>query len=287
MAELVRRGFVVRALARDPARLGVVRPFCDDVVCASAADLDAVRDAADSCDVVFTSIGSRSLKRRPPFWSVDHAANINLLEAARTAGVPRFLFVSVLRGNELRRRVPMVEARERVVDALPVSGLQATVMRPNGFFNDLREVFEMARRSTVWVFSGGRARGNPVHGADLAAACVAAIDDPAAINSEVRGGGPQTMTAREIAELAFEVLGKRPRIRSLPAWLVRALAQPVRLFNANMHTVMVFMAAVLSEDMLAPESGVYRMRGFFEQLRDNPDTALQPDVSDLTPAHAG
>jgi hypothetical protein len=49
-------------------------------------------------------------------------------------------------------------------------------------------------------------------------------------------GGRATYTHREIAELAFAALGKQPKVRREPVWLVKAALPLVRLFNKRYYT---------------------------------------------------
>jgi uncharacterized protein YbjT (DUF2867 family) len=80
-------GHRVRALARDPKRLGELRDLCDDVFVAEVTQPDTLTGICDGVDAVFTSVGVRTMKRKPTFWDVDCQGNLNLLEQARIARV--------------------------------------------------------------------------------------------------------------------------------------------------------------------------------------------------------
>ena len=57
-------------------------------------------------------------------------ANLNLLEQAKASGIRKFIYVSILDGEKLRK-VSLCAAKERFVEALKTSGLEYTVVRPN------------------------------------------------------------------------------------------------------------------------------------------------------------
>ncbi|NHB85871.1 hypothetical protein G7085_18505 [Tessaracoccus sp. HDW20] len=57
--------------------------------------------------------------------------------------------------------------------------------------------------------SGGEARLNPIHGADLAAFIAERVTGPAG-SWDV--GGPDVFTYRELEELMFRIAGRRPRV---------------------------------------------------------------------------
>src|SRR6056297_1336534 len=203
-------GWRVRALVRDPARLGDAAEYCHEVFVGRPTDPATLDGLFDHADAAFSSIGVRSFERRPHFADVDERANLHLVEAAERAGVDRFVFVSVLRGDELRDRSPLIEARERVVDRLASGAMSSTIIRPTGFFNDIAAFLQMAERGRVWLIGDDQTRINPIHGADLADVIrqAAASDD----TTDRNVGGPDVLTQSEIANLAFDAVGRPTRV---------------------------------------------------------------------------
>jgi uncharacterized protein YbjT (DUF2867 family) len=104
---------------------------------------------------------------------------------------------------------------------------------------------------------------NPIHGADLAKACVAAVD---AKQSEINVGGPQTMTYREVAELAFRTLGRPARMSSMPVWLVKAGTVMLKLFNRHQGELVAFFTTMMTNDMVAPAAGTHFLGDYFHKL---------------------
>lgn len=258
--ELQRRGARVRALVRRAPAV----PLADGVEVRIA---DVRTDAAlpqlcRGIDVVFSSVGA-SVSPSPfagfrTYTRVDAPANLRLLEAARAAGVSRFVYTS-LNGGAESRRLDYAEGHERVVDALRASPLAATVLRPTGFFAAMGDLVTMARRGAVPVFGDGNARTNPIDERDLAAI---AADEVMATGSgcrEVAAGGPEEFSRREIAELAFAVLGKRPRLLPVPVWLAKTLACGLRCVNPRAGHFLAFAAHVMTHPCLAPRLGTRRL----------------------------
>ena len=237
------RGYRVRALVSSETRLGDARPLCDEVFVGEATKPSTLTDLCQGVDFVVSSLGDRTLARKPDCFEVDFQGNMNILARAREADVSHFVFVSVLRGAETRGRVPQIEARERVVDALRAGPLPWTVIRPTGFFNDMAEILAMAKRGRVWI-PGGSARSNPIHGADLAEVCLDAVGDSGAHGREIPAGGPDALTMREIGELAFEALGTPPRISVIPPWTLAAAGEALRPFNTNLASLILMIAAL-------------------------------------------
>ena len=80
-------GYPVRALVRSEARLGDVRPLCSEVFVGEATRPETLRGVIRDARVVFSSLGKHDFKRKPTTWEVDRDANLNLVRAAKEAGV--------------------------------------------------------------------------------------------------------------------------------------------------------------------------------------------------------
>lgn len=260
-------GFRVRALVRSETSLGDARPMCDQVFVGQATQPETLARLCDGADLVVSSLGNRTLARRPNCFDVDYRGNMNIVARARDAHVAHFIFVSVLGGDKSRGRVPQFEARERVVDALRAGAMRWTIIRPSGFFNDMVELLEMAMRGRVWI-PGGNARFNPIHGADLAEVCIdAAIK--AKYGQEIPAGGPDCLTMREIGELAFKAIGRPPQISTFPAWLLRAAGTAIRPFNVNLASLVLMMSALTSGDLCCDAYGTHRLGQFFQDVAES------------------
>jgi len=262
---LHREGWPVRALVRDQSRLGEVAELCNEVCIAEATRKESLGDLFKGAGTAFSSIGIRHFKRRPTFEEVDFQANVNLVEAAEAAGVRRFMFVSVLDGGAARRLSPLVEARERVVDRLRRSSMTATVLRPTGFFNDMGDFFKMARKGKVWLIGSGETKLNPIHGADLADVAVRSLSSETSA-AELPVGGPEIFSQRQIAELAFRILGTPARYGRVSPGLVRLLARLARPFNKNVSALAMMFSLLGDRDAVAPCHGSHRLEEHFLAL---------------------
>jgi uncharacterized protein YbjT (DUF2867 family) len=264
--ELKGRGYPTRALVRDPAR-APEPTAAHQVFAADARQPEALRGACEGVGVVISALGAslqlgRTRESGATFHDVDYRANLNLLAEAQRAGVRKFVYVS-LHGAEGMRGLGYVDAHEEFVAALSASGLDYTVIRPTGFFYVFEEIYRMAQKGRVVIIGDGSARTNPVHEADVASECADAVECG---GHEVSIGGPETYTRREIAELAFNVAGRRPRITSVPPALMRAALLPLRLFDRRLYDFFDFGVAVSTRDVVAPPAGRTSLRRHFRKL---------------------
>jgi uncharacterized protein YbjT (DUF2867 family) len=266
-ASALARGWQVRAMVRDPARLPAeLAPRLAGVVVADARDRAAVDRAVAGCDAVFSCVGASVLPSLGRGWrgfgAVDWPSNRTLIDAAKGAGVGRFVYVSVFHTDGMRR-LAYVDAHERVVDHLRASGLAHAVIRPTGFFSAIAASYvDLARKGKLPEIGGGAVKTNPIADEDLAEVCADGLGavDPAL---ELPCGGPEVLTRRQMGELAFAAIGKPPRFRGLPAGLMRAAMWLGRPFHPRITQFFSFIATISTQDLIAPAHGRRRLGDAF------------------------
>lgn len=260
--EFKARGNFVRALVRSSRKLDGLSASPDEIVEAEITQPETLEHVCDDIDAVFSSVGITRQKDGLTFHDVDYQGNKNLLDTAIRAGVRKFVYVSVFDGPELRH-LDIVDAHEDFVDELKASGIDHAVLRPTGYFSDMGDFFEMARKGRVWLIGSGENRVNPIHGADLAAACADAIEGDA---TEIDVGGPQTKTWNEVAALAFEVLEKPAKVSRVPEWLMWTAIRLTKLFNRHQGDLLAFFTTMSTTDVVAPSTGTHTLDEHYRQL---------------------
>jgi uncharacterized protein YbjT (DUF2867 family) len=268
--ELKSRGYWVRALVRNSDKIKAhgahlepsLENLADEFFMGDATKLDSIVDLCNGVDIVFSSLGMT----RPDFvhssFDVDYKANLNILRLAMKAKVKKFVYVSVFNAQKMME-IENIQAHEKFVDELRASGLDYAVVRPTGYFSDMAQFLNMARNGVMFSLGDGDKKSNPIHGADLAKVCVDAIEG---IDTQIDVGGPETFTYREVAEMAADVVKKRPFTVSLPLWLADGVAAVTGLINRDIHDIALFATTVSRNDTVAPAHGTHRLRDFFEEM---------------------
>lgn len=272
--ELKRRGYWIRALARNPERLAEPGPFLapavrdqiDDLFVGQVTQPETLAGLCDGIDIVFSSVGLTRQKDGLTFHDVDYQGNKNILDRALEASVARFVYVSVYNA-QLMEHLAIVKAHEDFVRALQASDLPHTIMRPTGYFSDIGEYFQMAKSGRAYLVGDGKKRLNPIHGADLACVCAEALTGA---DAEVPAGGPVVYSQNEIAKLAFSVLGKPPKITRIPTWLAGAAIGTMRLFDRHAADLFAFFATAGQYENVAPCFGTHTLDEYFQELSRQP-----------------
>jgi uncharacterized protein YbjT (DUF2867 family) len=260
--EFKSQGYFVRTLSRSVEKLKNIDPAPDEIVQGEITRPETITHVCDDIDIVFSSVDITRQKDKLTFQDVDYQGNKNLLEVALRAGVKKFVYVSVFNGPNLAH-LAIVKAHEDFVAALKSSGIDYAVVRPTGYFSDMTEFLKMAQKGRIYLIGKGANRCNPIHGADLAKACVDAAEGE---HQEIDVGGPQIMSYREIAELAFESLDRNPRIFSVPSWLMKATVVLTKIFSRHQGELLAFFATAMTSDVVAPVTGIHTLKDHYQGL---------------------
>lgn len=261
-AELLRRGWFVRGLTRAAARA----PKVSEVRVGDALEPQTLAGAADTMDVVFSALGASVSASMSAGWagftSVDVRANRALIDEAKRAGVKRFVYVSVHHTPQMAD-TPYIRAHEEVVKLLERSGLDFAVVRPTGFYAALAEaLLDLARKGAVPSLGSGQTKSNPIDEGDLAVLCADACEGGERF---VAAGGPQVLTRDQMAELAFEALGKPVKLKRAPLGVAKVASVVMRPFHPRMAQMVAFIASLAEHDVVAPAKG---KRTLLEYYRD-------------------
>lgn len=268
-------GYRVFALARRPEALIGLDKQIDEIVYGEATKPETLSGVMKDVDLVVSALGITRQKDGLSYKQVDYQANRNLLDAALASGVAQFLYVHVKNAEQMPG-VEMAAAKARFAAELDAADIHSTIVAPSGFFSDLVEVLDMARKGRVYLFGDGKALVSPIDGHDLAVACVAASEEGTA---RIEVGGPQALSLNETAEIAFAILGKKPGISHLPVAPVRALLGAAKWFGLGQQIgALDFFVAASQLDMSAPANGSVTLAQFFAkeaQLGGTPGSLLQ------------
>lgn len=223
--EAAQRGLAVRALTRreQPAQDGV------EWVRGDLADAPALAALADGAEFILHIAGVVNA----PDWAGFHAGNVAgtraVLDAARGAGVQRFVAVSSLAARE-----PSLSdygrSKREAEELVQVSGLDWTVVRPPAIYGprdtEMFELFRAARLRVMPMPPAGRA--SIVHVADLARLLLDLVPGGEVSTQRIfepddgRAGG---WTHRELAKAIGAAMGCKVWAPNMPVGMLKLAAK--------------------------------------------------------------
>jgi NADH dehydrogenase len=207
---LMEAGQQVRALVRPSADAGRRAALDTLGVELVEGDLKDGASLARACAgvqaVISTASSTLSRQEGDSIESVDHRGQLALVEAARQAGVDRFVFVSFRENPHIQ--FPLAAAKRAVEQALKTSGMAYTIIQASYFME-------------VWLtpalgfnVAEGRARlygdgDQPISWIsyrDVARAAADAVVEGVGREMVVELGGPEALSPREVVRM-FEAAG--------------------------------------------------------------------------------
>ncbi|MFN8717110.1 MAG: NAD(P)H-binding protein [Gemmatimonas sp.] len=174
-------------------------------------------------DAVVSCMASRTGAPRDA-WAIDHDAHLNLLAAARAAGVSHFVLLSAICVQ--KPRLAFQHAKLAFEQALQASGLVWSIVRPTAFFKSISgQVARVQQGKSFLLFGDGTLTAcKPISDDDVAEYLAGCLDDPARQNRVLPIGGPgKAMTLRQQGELLFSLAGKPPTFTHVPVALLDML----------------------------------------------------------------
>ena len=260
---LTEQGYQVRYLVRSPSKLLEKGVSASAIRQVDPTQPDTLENELFNVDCVISCLGITKQQDGLNYMDVDFRANANVLDEALRAGVKKFIYVSVFRGQEFTQ-VRMCKAKERFVEYLSLSRIESCIVRPTGFFSDMKEYWSMAKQGRSFIFGKGLHKLNPIHGRDLADEIVNLIDKDI---KELNIGGPQALSHQDISALAFESLQSKNRTIAIPDWCRRAMLWfGSQFLDEAKFGALEFFLTLSNVDMVAPKYGKHTLKQHFEAL---------------------
>jgi NADH dehydrogenase len=205
-------GHPVRALVRNTSPTAVVEELLSLGIELRFGDLKEPASLASALEgvshVVSTASCSRSRAPGDDIDSVDDRGQVNLVRAARAAGVRQFLLLSF---PVATMRFPLQDAKRSAEAALTGSNVPFTILQPPHFLEVWFSAplgFDLEGRQAK-LFAGGSGKLGWVSLQDVARVAAASLGNEHALNRTLRFGGAEALSQRDIVAL-FEQLDGAP-----------------------------------------------------------------------------
>jgi uncharacterized protein YbjT (DUF2867 family) len=220
---LASQGEKVRALVRPTSsseKVASLRGCGVEVFVGDLKDPGSLADACRGVDAVISTASSTfSRQVGDSIETVDDAGQLHLVDAAKAAGVSRFVFVSFRRQSGIS--FPLAEAKARVERA--IAGLNFTIIQASFFM----EVWLSPALGLNYLDASARIYGpgtRPVSWVsflDVANMCVLTLRHAAAGRRTIEFGGPSALSPLEVVARFEEIGGKPFKLEHVPAEALR------------------------------------------------------------------
>ncbi len=170
------------------------------------ASLDA---AVAGIDTVITTATATQRGGDDTLPAVDLQGTLNLIDAAKAAGVKRFIYTSAT-GSVQGHPVPLFNIKGTCEAALEQSGMEYTILQPAVYMEiwiGMVVGMPLMAQQPITLIGQGDHRHNFISEADVAAFAIATVSNPRAANQRILLGGPASYTWTEVVNAVSAAMG--------------------------------------------------------------------------------
>ncbi len=217
---LLARGEKVRAMTRKtskPETVDRLRRAGAEIVVADLKEPASLAAACEGVDGVISSVTSvTTAQPGDSFEATDGKGTISLIDAARKAGVKKFVFVSF--NADYSPDAPLARAKRDVEKHLEKSGLDYTILHPSLFCETWLSpmMFADPVAGTARVYGKGTEKIRYVAVADVAELAVQSLTRPFASKATIAFGGPEPISQRDAVKLFEDAFEKKFDVAEVP-----------------------------------------------------------------------
>ena len=210
----------VRALVRrasTPEKIIALRQLGCDLKEGDLKDIISLKQACSGCDVVISTVSS-TLSRQDGdnIQTVDHDGQLNLIAAAKEAGVRHFIFISFRHENA--PEMALATSKRSTEKAIINSGMNYTIYQASYFMEIwLSPVVGFNYpESTAQIPGNGTNPISFISYKDVASFVVGGLNNPAVENKIVEIGGPSALTPAEVVQIFEKINGSPFEVQYIP-----------------------------------------------------------------------
>ena len=229
------RGLDVRILTRDAGRArSLVGPRVQTVT-GDVTDPRTLAQAAAGAGTVVSAITGFGPARDVSPRTVDWQGNVNLIRAAKAAGVEHFVLLSVCQAA-VDHPIELFRMKHRAEEELRASGLAWTIIRPTAYMETWLRVLgdPLLDTGTTRIFGRGENPINFVSAHDIAGLVDLAVTDLAMRGVTVDACGPENLTMNQVVETFQTATGATGKVSHVPLPMLRVMSAVMKPFNPTM-----------------------------------------------------
>jgi uncharacterized protein YbjT (DUF2867 family) len=234
--QLFESGYPVRTLLRpSPRSPRLPKGVPVEVAVVGLGDVRGLRAALRDVDTVIHLAGTEHQGRNANLLTVDIQGTRNLAQAAKEAGVKRFIYLSHI-GADRASAFPVHKAKGIAEEYIRKSGVPHTIIRSSIIYGPedhfTTDLANMLRRAPIFfpVPGDGQTRIQPLWVEDLVTCLLWAMESPETTDKTYEVGGSEYFTIRQTLERIMNVIGKRRTLVPVPPPFLRAMVVTLETF---------------------------------------------------------
>ncbi|MCH2565517.1 MAG: NAD(P)H-binding protein [Prochlorococcus sp. ALOHA_A2.0_51] len=227
-------GHQVRCMVRKPRKGAFLQEWGCELTCGDLLDPETIDYALEGIDAVIDAATSRP-DDSASVYTTDWDGKLNLLRACETAGVKRYVFLSLL-AAEKHLNVPLMDIKFCTERLLADSSFDYTILQGVAFMQGLigQIAIPVLENQTVWVSETPTAVAY-MNTQDVARFAVAALERPETIRRSFPVVGPKAWTSEEIVQFCEKSSSKTAKVIRVSPFLIGLSQRVVSFFEQSVN----------------------------------------------------
>jgi uncharacterized protein YbjT (DUF2867 family) len=222
--QLISKNKHVKGLVRatsDSNKVAQLKESGVETIVGDLKNKSSIENALRGVSAIISTVSSTlSRQEGDSIQTVDDEGQNNLIDAAISAGVSQFIFISFCP----MQACPLQTAKRKVEKHLSESGLNYTILQPTYFMEVwlspvLGFDYPNAKAS---IYGEGKNKISWIAIKDVASFAIASLDNPAAKNSIIELGGPAALSPLEVVNIFERSKGKKFELQFVPEEAIKA-----------------------------------------------------------------
>jgi uncharacterized protein YbjT (DUF2867 family) len=271
-------GYKVRCLVRSPKKAAFLKEWGAELVRGNLCKPETLTPTLAGVTAVIDAATSRPTDSLT-IKDVDWDGKVALIQAAKAAGVERFIFFSILDADKYPN-VPLMEIKHCTEMFLAESGLNYTILRLAGFMQGLIGQYgiPILEKQPVWV-TGTSSPIAYMDTQDIAKFAVQALGVSETEKQAFPVVGTRAWSAEEIINLCERLSDRDAKVTRMPLAVLRTVQSFLRFFQWgwNVADRLAFTEVLASGKALNAEAmdEVYTIFGLDKQQNTTLEVYLQ------------
>jgi uncharacterized protein YbjT (DUF2867 family) len=245
---LLARGMPVRVMTRSLDKATELQRLGAQIVLGDLLDRASLARACCGAEKVLAAAHSIMGRGRNASRHVDLQGHKDLVDAAKAAGVRRFVYTSAYRCAPEFDAVPFFRFKREVERFLQASGLNYAILRPTAFMDSHAEMLigkPILEKGAVSLFGKGENPRNFVAADDVAQFALMALEDASLNKLTINIGGPENLTNMDVVRLYEKLAGRPAKVNHVPLGVLRVMVHVLRPVHSGRSQVL--QAGIYSE----------------------------------------
>ncbi len=267
--QLRKTGQPLRCLVTNEAEGARIKAPGAELVIGNVNDPAALKAATDGVDTVIHLVAVIREPRNATFEQVNVIGTRNMVEAAKAAGVKRFIHMGAL-GATPDPKYKYLHSKWLGMEAVKASGLDWSILQPSVMFGEGAGFIASLVRSIhmvpgiVPIAGDGKTKLQPIWVGDVVS-CVMKLLAGAKRGESIQIGGPEIMTYDAMIDEILKALGEKRTKIHVPKWLMMPGVAVMDALFSNPPVTMVEFKSMEIPNVTEPDA-VEKTFGFKPML---------------------